>query len=185
VAEFDLFLAAQKLFALFIEQMEVQGIDLPERQCICPGNEIVFDCEQVTLHLTRILGNKEGADTPAPGPHALLIASAELYFTIVRCVPVAVDNGSNGYAPPDPADVTAATGVLMRDARAMRRALEYIEQQHLFVPRNVPVTIGPVQTIGPTGDMAAVAGLYAFQMVDQDWDWDSDEPLPLGVQDDR
>jgi hypothetical protein len=162
---FDLGVAATLLFDSLVDKLEEQGIDIPEVAYIAPGNEVVWDCEQLTLHLTRIIGGYPGTDSPVPQPHALLMNSAEFFATIVRCIPVVGDNGQL----PDQADVVAGAQGLMRDARAIRRAFEMIDQEHLVVPRNVPSSIGQVVSQGPQGAYAGVSGSYAFQMVDDKW----------------
>jgi hypothetical protein len=163
--EFDLYLAAQRLLEVTVDELEQQGIVMPGLIYLAPGNEIPFDCEQFTLHLTRILGSYQGTNTNVPQHHALLMNSAEIWATMVRCVPVPDDNGNM----PHEAALNEATGQLMRDGRALRRAFERIDQKHLFVPKNVPVSIGDVTSIGPSGGFAAVTGSFTFQMVDANW----------------
>jgi hypothetical protein len=186
VAQFDLGDMALKLLDAVVAKLEEQSIVMPPIVYLAPGNEIVWDCEQFTLHLTRVIGQTGGRDSPAPMAHPLLMNSAEFFATMVRCIPVPDDSGKM----PDPAATTAASQMLMRDARAIRRAFEMIDQQHLIVPRNVPCTIGQVASIGPSGGYAAVAGSFTFQMVDVDWFPDSpagmaelrgkDDPVVMG-----
>lgn len=165
MAFFDLGAAAVELFDAMVDKLEEQGILIPEVAYLAPGNEIVWDCEQFTMHMTRIIGGYPGVDSPVPQPHALLMNSAEFFATMVRCIPVPNDQGE----PPDAAEVATAAQGLMRDARAIRRGFEMIDQQHLVVPRNVPSSVGQVNSIGPSGGYAGVAGSFAFQMVDEDW----------------
>jgi hypothetical protein len=165
VAQFDLGDAALKLLDLMVEKLQEQNIVMPSIVYLAPGNEIVWDCEQFTVHLTRVIGQSQGRDSPAPMAHPLLMNSAEFYATMVRCIPVINDAGEM----PDPAKTSEVSQSLMRDARAIRRAFEMIDQQHLLVPRNVPCTIGQVASIGPSGGYAGVAGSFTFQMVDEVW----------------
>lgn len=170
----DLGALAQTLLDQLKDQLVLQGITLPEMVYLAPGAEVAFDCEQLTVHLTRIISNYSGTDTPFPQPHATLMNSAEFYATMVRCVPVVSDDGS----PPEAADQTAAAQVLMRDARAIKRGMEMLQQKHLVVPRNVPVTIGPLNTVGPSGGFAAVTCSYTVQLVDDNWAWDAPAGTP-------
>jgi len=174
MAEFDLGKAGVKLLGELVKQLTDMDIPIPAVVYLAPGNEVAWDCEQLTLHMTRIITNYEGGDAPSPVAHALLMSSAEFVATMVRCIPVPNDNGDL----PDPADVTTAAAQLLKDARAIRRGFERIDQFHLVVPRNVPVTIGPVSTQGPQGGFAAVFGTFTFQMVDADWIWDSPPGVP-------
>ncbi len=172
MAFFDLGEAAVKLYDATVDKLEEQGILIPKVTYLAPGNEIVWDCEQFTMHMTRVFSNYPGADSPVPMPHAILMSSVEFFATMVRCIPTPKENGE----PPDSADVAIAAQGLMNDARAIRRAFELIAQQHLVVPRNVPVSVGPVTSIGPSGGYAGVSGSFTFQIVDQDW---ADTPAPL------
>lgn len=165
MAFFDLGAAAIKLFDVTVDKLEEQGIVIPEVNYLAPGNEIVWDCEQFTMHMTRIIGGYPGIDSPVPQPHAIYMNSVEFFATMVRCIPTPNDNADR----PDDAEVAIAAQGLMNDARAIRRAFEMIDQEHLVVPRNVPTSVGQVTSIGPQGGYAGVSGSYAFQMVDEDW----------------
>jgi hypothetical protein len=175
MAEFDLALAANKLLALMVEQLTLQDIIMPERVYIAPGSEIPYDCEQFTLHLDRVGSNIVGKDTGSPVPRATLMNYATLISTMVRCIPVQGEGGDL----PSPASMSAASGVLLRDARGIRRSYERIVQNNLFVPRNVPCVIGDVTAVGPSGGLAGVTGTLAFQTVDVDWHWDQPDQEPL------
>jgi hypothetical protein len=166
---------AQTLLDGLSNQLVEQGISLPEVVYLAPGYEIPFDCEQLTVHLTRIISNYSGTDTPFPQPHATLMQSAEFFATMVRCVPVVQDDGSM----PNPAELTTAARLLMGDARAIKRGFEKLAQKHIVVPRNVPVTVGPLNTIGPSGGFAAVTCSFTVQIVDLDnWVWDTPAGTP-------
>jgi len=164
----DLFETATKLLDLMSEQLVAQGVSIPERVYAAPGMDLAFDCEQLTVHCSRIIGNFQGADTPYPRiTHAILRKSAEFYITLCRCVPTIRDDGS----PPSPESLSNAANVVMKDMRALRVALETIEHQHLIVPRNVPVTLGQVSTIGPLGGIAASQISYTLELVDNPEGW--------------
>jgi hypothetical protein len=161
----DVQVLAQALLDNMVEQLTAQDIALPSVQYLAPGAEVAFDCEQLTVSLTRIISNFGGADTPFPHPSALLMSSAEFFVTLVRCVPTFDDNGN----PPPSSAMSDAAGVIMQDARALRRSLEKIDQAHKIVPRNVPVTIGELRTIGPSGGFAACSIMYTVMLVDNQW----------------
>jgi hypothetical protein len=167
----DLYALSLILLDRMVEQMNVEGIALPDLKYVAPGNEVPFDCEQFTVNLTRIISNFQTQDTTYPTMPALLMSSAEFYITCVRCVPTFDDQGN----PPPAKASSDAAGQIMRDSRAMRRALEHIVQQCLVAPRNVPQTVGELRTIGPSGGLAASAIMYSVMLVD---DWWVDNPQP-------
>lgn len=164
----DLFETAHKLLGLVTEQLVAQGVSIPERVYAAPGMDLAFDCEQLTVHCSRIISNFQGADTPYPvQTHKLIRKSAEYYVTLCRCVPTIRDDGS----PPSPDSLNAAAKVMMSDMRGLRVALETIEHKHLMVPRNVPVTLGQVTTMGPLGGIAASQIMYTLELVDNPEGW--------------
>lgn len=161
----DLYQVAQNLLDAVGQHMEEQGIILPEIQYVAPGNEVAYDCELLTVHLVRILSNYQGTDTTFPSPYALLVNSAEFNVTMARCVPVLDEQGNL----PPMSELSDSAGGLMRDARAMRRAMEQVVQFCDVAPRNVPQTVGAVQTVGPQGGMAGIFGMYTVQLIDDEW----------------
>ena len=164
----DLFETANKLLGLVVEQLGEQGVSIPDRVYAAPGMDLAFDCEQLTVHLSRIISNFQGADTPYPvRTHKILRKSAEYYITLCRCVPTIRDDGS----PPSPESLSASANVAMTDMRCLRVALETIEHKHLMVPPNVPVTLGQVTTMGPLGGIIASQITYTLELVDNPGGW--------------
>jgi hypothetical protein len=166
----DLQTVAQALLDNVIQQLTEMDIAVPGITCLAPGNEVAFDCEQLTVNLSRIISNFQTQDTTFPTYAAQMMSSAEFYITLVRCIPTIDDSGRM----PSPQSQSDAAGVIMRDSRALKRGLEKIKQQHLVVPRNVPETVGELRTIGPSGGFAASTVMYTVMLVD-DW-WAADQP---------
>lgn len=165
---FDLFGFASKFLDLVQEQLTDMGVSVPDRVYVAPALDLAFDCEQLTVHLARIISNFQGQDTPYPVvTHAKLRKSAELFVTLVRCVPVMNDDGS----PPSVDALQAAAGVQVNDMSCLRRAVEQIEHQHLLLPINVPATVGPAQSIGPLGGLAASQVMYTAEIQDTAGGW--------------
>ncbi|HEX4503876.1 MAG TPA: hypothetical protein VH187_22345 [Scandinavium sp.] len=88
-------------------------------------------------------------------------------MTLVRCVPTMEEDGE----PPSPAGLTTSAGVIMNDAMALRVALETIDAQHSLVPRNIPTTVGQLNTIGPLGALAATQIVYTVEVVSNAAGW--------------
>jgi hypothetical protein len=163
----DLLTLSQDLLQLVQDQLTAQGVTIPDRVYCAPGADLVFDCEQMTVHLSRIISNFQGNDSPYPAPHAIRRKSAEFYVTLVRCVPTMEEDGE----PPSPAGLTTSAGVIMNDAMALRVALETIDAQHSLVPRNIPTTVGQLNTIGPLGALAATQIVYTVEVVSNAAGW--------------
>src|SRR6516162_3799237 len=105
----DLGVVAQNLLEQLSAELVNRGIVLPDMVYVAPGAEVAFDCEQLTVNMTRIISNMQTQDTPYPTMSALMISSAEFFATLVRCVPTLSDQG----VPPSPADSAAAASLIM------------------------------------------------------------------------
>jgi hypothetical protein len=159
---------ATKLLGLVNDGLVQQGIVVPDRQYVAPGSDLVFDCEQLTVRLTRIIPGMQGSDTPVPAvTHRRLRKSCELFVTMVRCIPTMHNDGS----PPKVAEYEPATQVMFNDAIALRIVLEDIEHKHLLVPPNVPVSVGELRTVGPLGGFAANEMMYSVELVSNPTGW--------------
>lgn len=165
---FDLYDFANKFLGLVEDQLTSMGVSIPDRVYVAPALDIAFDCEQLTVHLARIISNFQGGDTPYPVvTHAKQRKSAELFVTLVRCVPTMNDDGT----PPSVGDLQASAEVLVNDMFCLRRAVEQIEHQHLLLPINVPATVGPAQSMGPSGGVAAAQVMYTAEIQDTPGGW--------------
>jgi hypothetical protein len=159
---------ANKLLGLVANELTGLGILVPERQYLAPGSDVVFDCEQLTVRIARVIPGMQGADTTFPVvTHSKLRKTAELFVTIVRCVPTMHDNGD----PPTVDEYMASSQITFADAFALRVALENIEHQHLLVPVNVPCTVGQLNTLGPLGGLAACDMMFSVELVSNPTGW--------------
>jgi hypothetical protein len=159
---------ATKLLGLVADGLVNQGVTVPDRQYVAPGSDLVFDCEQLTIRLTRIIPGMQGADTPYPVvTHSKLRKTCELFVTMVRCIPTIHDDGS----PPTVSEYGPQTQIMFDDAMALRIVMEDIEHKHLLLPPNVPATIGELHTVGPLGGFAANEMMYSAEIVSNKTGW--------------
>jgi hypothetical protein len=164
----DLYLLGKQLLDLTIEQLTALGTVVPERQYVAPGADVAFDCEQLTVRLTRVISNFQGADTPYPMvTHMKQRKTAEYFVTLVRCIPTMHEDGT----PPSASELNGASNITMNDAMNLRIALENIEHAHTLVQRNVPTTVGQLQTLGPLGGMVANDMMFSVEIVSNPAGW--------------
>lgn len=139
---------------------------LPARRVIAPGNPrlIAWDTEQLVIALSGI---GLGAAPTQPGfaqrtgnpVSAAGIRHAVFEIQLVRCVPESKDS----MGPPHATTVTASGLALMRDAGLLSQALvEGSDAVAALLGMRGSVEPGAVQTLGPEGGMAAVAGSMAI-----------------------
>jgi hypothetical protein len=164
----DLFVLGKQLLDLTVEQLTNLGTVVPDRQYVAPGADVAFDCEQITVRLTRIIANFQGADNVYPmQTHKKQRKTAEFFVTLVRCVPTLNEDGS----APSVAIMNQATMITANDAMNLRIAVENIEHQHLLVPRNVPTTVGTLSSLGPLGGMVAADIMFSAELVGNPDGW--------------
>lgn len=163
----DLHVFAQSLLTETQNQLTSLGCSIPERVYCAPGMDVAFDCEQLTIHLSRIITNFQSQDSPRPIMHAIMRRSAEYFITLVRCCPTINDDGS----APDVQDMENTSAITMNDAMYLRQSLEAIDAQHLVVPRNIPTTVGQLNTIGPMGGFVANQIMYSVELVMNPTGW--------------
>ncbi len=141
--------------------------DLPGRRLIAPGTSrmIAWDTEQLVVTLTGIgVGQAAGVNAAAQRAGNPLSGAgmrhAVLAVQLVLCVPESVD----GEKPPPARDVTAAGHRFLAAAGLLSQALveACTRVRALTDPAGSGfaglVTAGAVETLGPTGGMAAVEG---------------------------
>jgi hypothetical protein len=63
------------------------------------------------------------------------------------------------------------SAITMNDAMYLRQSLEAIDAQHLVVPRNIPTTVGQLNTIGPMGGFVANQIMYSVELVMNPTGW--------------
>jgi hypothetical protein len=106
----DLTKLATNILAKVVEVYERNGIALPDRRYIALASP-AQDCEQVTVSFQQLYIGPPGDEASAP-QKCESPRSAVFEIVITRCIPVVDDRNR----PPQPADISAASAVLMRDA---------------------------------------------------------------------
>lgn len=145
------------LVADFVNQLELQGVSLPERQHFAPGQIPAMDGEQLVGNLVGVMqgqpGGGFGGTFPAGGAPATF--SATYSVALLREIPVVQgDGGMLDYVIPASADINTAGVGSLEDAEALLKACQAIHRQYLVTGRGMGFEVGPLQTIGPEGGLA-------------------------------
>lgn len=106
----DLIELAQSILVKVVEVYERNGIPLPDRRYIALASP-AQDCEQVTVAFQQLYIGPPGDEASTP-QRCESPRSAVFEVVITRCIPVVDDRNR----APQPADISAASAVLMRDA---------------------------------------------------------------------
>jgi len=106
----DLAEMAKHILEKVVETYQINGISLPDRQYVALANP-AQDCEQLTVAWQSMYLGPPGDE--ASGPQRCESPRSAVFEVVVtRCVPVADDRNR----APEPAAISAASAVLMRDA---------------------------------------------------------------------
>ena len=106
----DVVTLAASILAKVVEVYERNGISLPDRRYIALASP-AQDCEQVTVAFQQLYIGPPGDEASAP-QRCESPRSAVFEIVITRCIPVVDDRNR----APQPAEISAASAVLMRDA---------------------------------------------------------------------
>jgi hypothetical protein len=161
----DLGGAAEKILAAFVAQLEAQGVELPERQYRAPGSQIVWDGEQLTVRLLGLHQGQPGAEIGFGMHPAAVNVNAQFAADLVRAVPgstLGLD-GSLDELLPSAEQIDPEGAVLLADASALLKAATAISladydstgTAYGVVFPGESMVVGPLQTVGPEGGMAA------------------------------
>ena len=144
---------ADELLTQFAAALTSLGVTLPQRQYRAPGQVIVWDGEQMTVALM-------GVDQGQPGQtfgQSFVPAAANYHLVfsvnLVREIAGMTDLGTEGI--PDAATMDSDGLATMGDAAALIKAAQQIHQTYMVTDPGMGFVVGPLQTLGPEGGLAA------------------------------
>lgn len=155
--------AGERLLAAFVDQLEVQGVDVPDRRYRAPGTMIVWDGEQLTVALVTIDQGQPGMVLAQSMVASARVMFAQFSVNLVRVV-ASLDGekpfGGGAVPGGDTMDVDGAAS--MADASALITAANQIHaldsnslgQKYGLVMPGESFVVGPLQPLGPEGGLA-------------------------------
>lgn len=120
------------------------SIALPDRSYVHVG-QVAFDCDQLVATFRRATMGLPGSPDPNP-QRCVGVKTGEFSVFLVRCVPVAADDGQ----PPSAASLDAAGAALAADAEALIRAI-VVGYAAGMLHECDSLKITGLETIGPEG----------------------------------
>lgn len=156
--------AADALLSNVQEQLVLAGVEVPKRVGKYPGNMVAWDGELLAVSFGSLSrASPARADQPATGSYlpAQTILIYEMHVTLLRKVSHLSGTSQGGI--PSAAKLSADFDLLSDDVVALDAAMYAIHSQELIVPIQVPFWYGPVEPVGPQGDLAGTLCSVNFQ----------------------
>jgi hypothetical protein len=143
------------LLAAFAEQLEAQGIQVPDRRYVAPGGQIAEDGDQLVLVLATISQGQPGrpdAGTFVPGSEIL---AARFTVQLIHAIPALHDAPTAGMMIPGEEELGESGVRLLDEAEALVNAAMAIHAEQLVTQGGLQgFSIGPCVPLGPDGGMA-------------------------------
>jgi hypothetical protein len=155
---------AQTVLSAFKAQLEAQGVELPERQYVAPGQGIPWDGEQLVVTLMSVGQGQPGAPfsgTYRPGAELLM---AQFAVAIVRTVPSLSGESFAGPMTPSAEELGTAGLAAMDDAQALIKAAIALHAAESVTGLGMGFEIGDCAPVGPEGGMTGHRQLIAISL---------------------
>lgn len=149
--------AAQTLLKAFSAQLKAEGVAVPARKYVAPGQKTAWDGEQFAVCLQDIVRGQPGAPlttTTWPGPTVL---AAVFTIELVRPAPMLDNEAISEAMIPDEAALTTAGLVTLADAQSLMKAALVVQQGHSVTEAGMGFAIDGCSTLGPEGGYSATA----------------------------
>lgn len=161
----DPFQLCQTLLTQVTTRMTAYGSTLPTVQYVAPGQTVAYDGEQVTTNVLRVFAGRPGAEDPVEYSSGFIYMSVEMMVVIVRETPMLEDGVGGAAVIPNPTAIQANAQLMLQDAQNLVQSLIDIVEQKALGNYGMPVTIGPVTTVGPEGGVVAVTGTLTMPLL--------------------
>ena len=150
----DLSATASRILSLFAAQLDAQGVELPERQHVGPGQIPAWDGEQLVVNLVTVAQGQPGAPAAMPFRPPAVNFHAQFGVSIVRRVHVIDTEGPFGLMVPSSEQIGEDSAVSLQDAAALIKAATTIGLADSLVDPGEGL-VYELGTLGPEGGLAA------------------------------
>lgn len=152
----DLQGAAEELLTAFVGQLQTQGVDLPDRRYVAPGQLIPWDDEQLTVNIQRLIQGQPGVSFQGSfQPPAAATFSAQFAVSLCRRIPVIEQEAPFPMEVPTNDTLDVAGMETMTDCAALLIAAQAIHQAHTLTGPGEGFAIDECAPLGPEGGIAA------------------------------
>jgi hypothetical protein len=155
---------AEQILLGFVEALTNQGVALPARRYVAPGQGIPWDGEQLVVTLMSIGQGQPGAPfsgTYRPGVELLM---AQFAIAIVRTVPGLSGDSFAGAMTPSAEELQTAGLAAMDDAQGLIKAAIALHAAESVTGLGMGFEIGDCAPVGPEGGMTGHRQLVAITL---------------------
>jgi len=151
--------AAKTLLAAFATQLEAQGVKVPKRRYVAPGQVPVWDDEQLVIALQDLPRGQPGRVEDTAGWPIPTVLNARFALQLVRSVPSLEGEAILESMVPTDGSLDTAGLEMISDAQELVTAALAIQDK--FMNARVSVAgpgqfaLGPCTPLGPDGSFAA------------------------------
>jgi hypothetical protein len=154
--------AGNVLFSAYVAQLELQGVTLPARQGMVPGGLIAYDDAMIAGNMVGITRGMPAQQVSIAQHPIQTLLYYEFSITLLRKVAAVTGIGRQGGIPP--ASKLADEFVMIaQDAGEMIAAAVQLQVNQAVVPIGIPFAYGPVDAVGPEGELAGNRISFQFQ----------------------
>lgn len=147
--------AAKTLLAAFATQLEAQGVKVPKRRYVAPGQVPVWDDEQLVIFMQALGRGQPGRVEDTAGWPIPTVLAARFALQIVRLAPSLEGEAILESMVPDDAALNSAGLEALTDAQElMKVALAIQEEGKVATPGQF--SLGECLPLGPEGGFAAM-----------------------------
>lgn len=164
----DLVSYAVNISSYVTDHFAANNVALPTPRRIAPGQLSLdaWDSEQFSVGTGGIIDAAGGTGTTALRPRVgtpasvLTFRAVTYQIQIVRCA-----GACNAAGWPDPDEINAAGKQMLLDMALLSQALMNVASDPpTWAPKNVPVDVGPVAPLGPTGAFYAIEAAISYSV---------------------
>lgn len=150
----DLSATASRILTLFANQLETQGVNLPDRQHVAPGQIPAWDGEQLCVNLVSVSQGQPGAPVSLAFRPSAINFHAMFGVSIVRAVYTIDGEGPLDLIAPSSEQIGEDSVVSLTDAAALVHAASSIGLDGSLVDGGEGL-VYELGTLGPEGGLAA------------------------------
>jgi hypothetical protein len=149
--------AAQALLSAFSAQLKAEGVAVPSRRYVAPGQKTVWDGEQFAVCLQDIVRGQPGAPQTTTSWPVPTVLAAVFVIELVRPAPMLDNEAISEAMIPDEAELTSAGLGTLADAQSLVKAALVVQQSHTIAEAGMGFAIDGCSTLGPEGGFSATA----------------------------
>jgi hypothetical protein len=155
---------AEQILAVFGAQLTALDVDLPERQYVAAGSQIVWDGEQMTVALMGITQGQPGLGQASTMVPQRITTYATFSVNLVRSVTVINTEGFTLGEIPTADEQDADGKHTITDAQALMLAGISLAENHLLAGVGEGFVIDGLQPLGPEGGLVASRLLVSLSL---------------------